>query len=36
VRKQFFESLEININSAKEIFADNLDNIVKQAKKETE
>ena len=34
VTKQFEETLRINIHSAKEIFKDNLKNIVKQSLKE--
>ena len=34
ITKQFNESLAMNINSAKEIFKDNLESIIKQAKKE--
>ena len=34
ITKQFNESLAMNINSAKEIFKDNLESIIEQAKKE--
>ncbi len=34
IKKQFEESLKMKIDSAREIFAANLDNIVKQAIKE--
>lgn len=36
VEKQFLEALRFNIESAKEIFYNNIDNIVVQAKKERE
>lgn len=36
IKKQFEESLKMKIDSAKEIFEANLDNIVKQAIKERE